>query len=300
MDLLNCYRLFFENTHQCHLVITPEGHIRHANNAALALLELDSLNDLLALDSNWFLSLFYEQKKIQKLNLLLKKTGKADTACITINTNTNTKRCISLEMLSLTCDSEELHFYTFQDRTKHEEEKKAYYDACMRDHRTGAYNERFFETELNNYHCQIQGTSKGYAILTIDIDKFKSLNDSYGHPTADLIIREFVERLSDIMRKTDVFARTGGDEFCILMKSISKPKDTDRLITKIFSAIDAPFDTSKGELKLTISVGIALYPHNGASPEEIVEHADSAMFCSKKEKGNTFSLSRLKDNTTPF
>lgn len=299
MNLLNCYRLFFENTHQSHLVMTPEGRIRHANNSAMTLLGFNQLDDLLAQNNDWFLSLFCEQKKIQKLKLVLKKQGKAETACITINTSNNSKRCISLEMLSLTCDGEELHFYTLQDRTKHEAEKKAYYDACMRDHRTGAYNERFFETELNNYHCQIQGTSKGYAVLTIDIDKFKSLNDSFGHPTADVIIREFVERVSSVMRKTDVFARTGGDEFSILMKDVTSPADTDRLIAKIFSAIDSPFDTSKGQLKLTISVGIAIYPHNGASPEEIVEHADSAMFCSKKEKGNTFSISQLKNCDSP-
>lgn len=297
MNLLNCYRQFFEETHQGNLILTPKGRILHANNSALALLECNNLNELLAQNEAWLFSLFHEQKKIQKLKVELKKQQKASTSCITLTTPRNNRRCISLEMLALTCDECEYYFYTFQDRTKHEDEKNAYYNACMRDHRTGAYNERFFETELNNYHCHVQGKSTGYAIITIDIDNFKSLNDRFGHPTADDVIADFVRRVSAITRKADTFARTGGDEFSILMKEVTNAADTDRLITKLFSAIDHPFETNKGDIPLTISVGVAIYPHHGASPEEVIDHADMAMFRSKELKGNTFSVA-VPDSVT--
>lgn len=298
MNLSSCYRQFFEDTHQGNIIITPEGNILHANNSAIALLECGTLKELLAQNESWFFSLFHEQKKIQKLKVVLKKQQKASTSCITLTTPHNNRRCISLEMLALTCDESEYYFYTFQDRTKCEDEKKAYFNACMRDHRTGAYNERFFETELNNYHCYVQGKSKGYAIITIDIDSFKSLNDHFGHPTADTVIANFVQRVSAITRKADIFARTGGDEFSILMKDINNTTDTDRLVTKIFSTIDRPFETNKGNIQLTISVGVAMYPYHGASPEEVIEHADMAMFRSKKLKGNTFSVATSDSNAS--
>jgi diguanylate cyclase (GGDEF)-like protein len=133
------------------------------------------------------------------------------------------------------------------------------------------------------------GASEGFeprlALLFIDLDNFKRVNDSLGHLVGDALLRTVATRITASLRNTDVVARFGGDEFVVLLANLAageqQVRDAEEVAQKLLTAISAPVDAEGRPLSVTPSVGIALYPADGSSSEELVKHADSAMYLAK-------------------
>ena len=124
------------------------------------------------------------------------------------------------------------------------------------------------------------------ALLFIDIDGFKFVNDNYGHPVGDVILREIAQRLRKSVRESDTVGRLGGDEFLLLLGGNSKPEDVARIAEKIRGELALPFEASDIKFQLTPSIGVAQYPENGDADQQLIQCADQAMYRAKNNGGN--------------
>jgi diguanylate cyclase (GGDEF)-like protein/PAS domain S-box-containing protein len=131
--------------------------------------------------------------------------------------------------------------------------------------------------------------SKLLAVLMLDLDRFKDVNDSFGHLAGDELLQQVAERLSLRLRGTDTVCRLGGDEFTVLLEEINHPEAAARIATEIISALSEPWQLSNGiDVRIGVSVGISLYPDHGTTPEALMQHADTALYQAKNEGRNRF------------
>jgi diguanylate cyclase (GGDEF)-like protein/PAS domain S-box-containing protein len=126
------------------------------------------------------------------------------------------------------------------------------------------------------------------ALLFLDLDHFKSINDSLGHATGDLILQQAARRMRTLVREGDTVARMGGDEFTVILGALTQGSDAGLIAHKLIAAFDEPFEVADRLLYVTASIGLSLYPDDGTELETLVRNADSAMYCAKAQGRNTF------------
>ncbi|MFA6955145.1 MAG: EAL domain-containing protein [Thermoanaerobaculia bacterium] len=156
-------------------------------------------------------------------------------------------------------------------------EELAYHDVL-----TGLPNRALFFDRLNVALAHAARHRHKLAVLFLDLDRFKNVNDSLGHTAGDEMIREASLRLNRCMRNEDTVARFGGDEFIILLRIVGRIEDAGRVAQKVLETISQPYRIGAREIVTTASVGIALYPADGTDAETLVRNADSAMYRAKE------------------
>lgn len=150
-----------------------------------------------------------------------------------------------------------------------------------RDALTGIPNRVWFFERLRRVIDQARGGASNYAVLFIDLDRFKTINDSLGHPIGDELLIEMARRLLGALRPGDTLARLGGDEFAVLAEDLRGPSDAERVAERVRSVLEPPFRLTGGERRLTVSVGIAWGDPDYSAPEEPLRDADVAMYVAK-------------------
>ena len=175
----------------------------------------------------------------------------------------------------------------------------AYHDSL-----TGLWNRPALSSSLERTLLDVQ-RSEGTpfpamaALLYLDLDNFKRVNDTLGHALGDLLLKEVASRLSEVLRPSDVLARAetgeadsvariGGDEFCLILKGLSSPMDAGRVAQRILEALRVPILLEGHELVVTPSLGIAMIPQDGRDPETLFKNADRAMYAAKESGRNRF------------
>jgi len=138
--------------------------------------------------------------------------------------------------------------------------------------------------------AQAQRNFSRLAVMFIDIDRFKEINDSLGHQAGDVLLRTVATRLRSILREADTVARMGGDEFVILLSTISGHGDPRLVAEKLMRVVSAPIELDGHRVDVTASVGISLYPQHGRQPDELLRHADSALYRAKASGRNGYLL----------
>lgn len=128
----------------------------------------------------------------------------------------------------------------------------------------------------------------GVAVLFLDLDHFKQVNDTYGHAVGDELLKAVAVRLGRVLRRNDTVARLGGDEFVVVLAEISRPEDAAAVASKIVLSIHEPFPIAGHTLAIGTSIGIALSPKDGSDERMLLKHADAAMYSAKKEGRGTF------------
>lgn len=131
------------------------------------------------------------------------------------------------------------------------------------------------------------------AVVFIDLDGFKPINDTLGHDKGDLVLQETARRLKDCVRQTDTAARFGGDEFVIVLSDVNKAEDAIPVAEKLLQSIAEPIPFEDGEAKIGASIGIALYPDHGDNAEAVIKSADDAMYDIKAGGKNNFGFAPL-------
>jgi diguanylate cyclase (GGDEF)-like protein/PAS domain S-box-containing protein len=121
------------------------------------------------------------------------------------------------------------------------------------------------------------------ALLYVDLDRFKQVNDTHGHAVGDMLLQAVANRLKGCVRETDTVARIGGDEFVVLLHSIHAADDTDIVVGKIRQVLVQPLRLDGHNLKIQPSIGVARYPDHGTEENQLFRHADEAMYCAKRE-----------------
>ncbi|NLC24439.1 MAG: diguanylate cyclase, partial [Oxalobacter sp.] len=137
---------------------------------------------------------------------------------------------------------------------------------------------------INREISRADASGKQFAVMYIDMDAFKEVNDTFDYETGDNILQVINERIQEVIRKTDTIIRRTEDTFITLLNDIGSPSDVENIAIKIQEAIHAPLDVSGVTLRLTASIGIAMYPTDGQTASQILRHADTALY-SIKEKG---------------
>jgi diguanylate cyclase (GGDEF)-like protein len=152
----------------------------------------------------------------------------------------------------------------------------AYYDPL-----TQLANRNLFHEHLRLAMARIGGTGLGVAVFVLDLDRFKCINDSFGHRRGDELLRLVGDRLRGSLRPGDTIARLGGDEFAVLLPAVAGERDMVRLGEKVLDSLRRPFNLDAHEIVSTASLGISRFPEDGADPEELLKKADVAMYQAK-------------------
>ncbi|WP_413792940.1 MULTISPECIES: EAL domain-containing protein [unclassified Pseudomonas] len=151
---------------------------------------------------------------------------------------------------------------------------------------TGLPNRTLFESRLlAALNSQQENGGQG-AVLFLDLDRFKHINDSLGHPVGDLLLKGIAVRLREQLRDIDTVARLGGDEFIILLPGLQQPSDAEHIAQKLLNGFTAPFQAGEHEFFISASIGTSLYPQDGCDVATLVKNADAAMYRSKAKGRN--------------
>jgi diguanylate cyclase (GGDEF)-like protein/PAS domain S-box-containing protein len=154
---------------------------------------------------------------------------------------------------------------------------------AQHDELTQLPNRRLFHDRLETAIVRAQRHQGRLSLLFIDLNKFKQINDQYGHACGDLLLREVARRLKDCVREADTVARIGGDEFVAILEEMSQPEHAALVKEKIHQALLAPLLLADGRtLRIAASIGIAHYPEHGSDMQQLVRHADQAMYATKQ------------------
>ncbi|MBK4735943.1 diguanylate cyclase domain-containing protein [Noviherbaspirillum pedocola] len=173
------------------------------------------------------------------------------------------------------------------ERKAHEEALRhlAYHDTL-----TDLPNRRLFHDRLDQAMARSQRRHTMMALCYLDIDHFKSINDTLGHDNGDVLLKEFANRLSAAVRATDTVARLGGDEFTVIMEDLALAADAEHVAVKILDAVGRPVTLGQACLKVTTSIGIALYNGEDVSRNTVIKVSDEALYCSKQRGRDTHTL----------
>lgn len=162
-----------------------------------------------------------------------------------------------------------------------QEQTEAAQQLALQDALTGLPNRALFEQGLDHGLSQARRHGWGLAVLFIDIDKFKSINDTHGHDLGDQVLLMVAERLKSFVREADIISRWGGDEFVCLFLEVKQDADVTRLAETMVEHIAEARDFDGTTLSITASIGIAMYPADGETAETLFRNADTAMYQAK-------------------
>jgi len=176
------------------------------------------------------------------------------------------------------------------DVTELKRTQQELFDSAHRDRLTGLPNRLSLEHRIHETIDDSRRDARRFALLVVDLDRFKTINDTLGHSVGDELLREVAVRLQETLRAGDVIARPGGDEFIILLPRIVHAGEIDTVAQRLVRALARPICVRGRELFVNASVGAAIFPDHGYDDESIVAHADAAMYSAKALGGNRFAL----------
>jgi len=157
---------------------------------------------------------------------------------------------------------------------------------------TGVPNRHLALDRLSQILTHARRHHKMAAVLFLDLDLFKKVNDSMGHSVGDQVLKVIAERFKAVIREEDTVARIGGDEFLLLLNQISKREDAVMIAKKAIQTVSTPIHLSGNHIFITTSVGISIFPQDGNNPEELLKRADQAMYQAKDQGRNAVCLAR--------
>lgn len=155
---------------------------------------------------------------------------------------------------------------------------------------TGIPNRRLFKERLEQTLKEANRYQRKLAIMYMDMDNFKQINDSLGHDVGDKLLKQFSNRVESHLRESDTFARLGGDEFTILLSEIREEQEAIIIAKRIFSSLQEPWQIGEHTFKTTSSIGIAFYPKDGITRHKLMTHADTALYEAKENGKNTIKM----------
>lgn len=170
--------------------------------------------------------------------------------------------------------------------------KKAQYELIQMAHHdslTGLPNRNLIFDRLEHTLQDAKRHNRIFALLYLDLDKFKKINDSMGHDVGDMVLKEVSSRLIKLLRSDDTVSRMGGDEFLVILNALQTPEDAKILTEKVVAGLAEPFTIGGVGHRLGVSVGISIFPYDGTTVETLIKKSDSAMYVSKHSGGSRYT-----------
>jgi diguanylate cyclase (GGDEF)-like protein/PAS domain S-box-containing protein len=175
-----------------------------------------------------------------------------------------------------------------EDVTERKQSERRIAHLAHHDALTGLANRVLFREQLEQSLKRIRSHGGRLALLYLDLDRFKGINDTLGHPVGDELLKEVAKRLRECIGESDFVARLGGDEFAIVRDEFDTPDDITALVTRILETMKAPYDIGGHHLVTEATIGVALAPDDAADPDELLKNADLAMYGAKADGRGTY------------
>jgi len=176
---------------------------------------------------------------------------------------------------------------TYEDVTERRQAEARIAYMARHDALTGLPNRIVFGERIEQAVAEM-GRGDGFAVLSVDVDHFKQVNDTLGHPVGDELLRAVAARLQSCIREIDTVGRLGGDEFAVVQRGIKQPEDAVLLSRRIIEVVSAPYDVHGHRVTIGISIGISLAPEDGSSCEKLLKNSDVALYRAKSEGRGTW------------
>ena len=239
---------------------------------------------------------FYTFLKLKRMQKMAVAKGSMQFECLFYTSSGEALWCdVILSYISL--DKRNILYVVCRDITGHkkmqqmltEQQNKLYTQANF-DALTGLANRTLFMSELEDKLLKKDDNLNEFALLFLDLDNFKQINDSLGHKVGDRVIKTIADRLQKSVGKNDFVARLGGDEFLILIHNIHDSQEVIRQIKGILAAVEKKMSIYHYNLHIFASIGVSQYPQDASLAENLLAYADTAMYLSKKKGGNTYTF----------
>jgi len=179
---------------------------------------------------------------------------------------------------------------SFQDITQRRESEAQIARMAHYDELTGLPNRNLFNMHLGHAISRAQRNHGALAVLFIDLDRFKNINDALGHDVGDEVLQRVAARLTHALRASDILARLGGDEFVVIAEDVSGSDTIGNLGQKLLLAVDQPIQVRAQDFVLTASIGVSLYPNDGTDAQTLLKNADTAMYRAKEQGRNNLQF----------
>lgn len=292
-----CFRELFNSSPDAIVVLNNEGRIIIVNNAFSNLFQYSNeeirglhINDLVVPDdlvqeaANLF-GMVMNGEIVDKETIRKCKDG--------------TRVDVTVRGYPVMIDGEQVGIYAiYSDITKRKKAERTVNLLCYYDSLTGLSNRVLFKKRFSLELVHAQESKQMLAVIILDLDKFKNINDSLGHSIGDKLLIEAAERLKNIIREIDTLSRLGGDEFILLLSELPGIEDAANIAKKILDAFQQPFIIEGYELYITTSIGVSIYPNDGSDVETMIKNADTAMYRAKDHGGNSCQFYTKNMNKT--
>ncbi|MEO8382270.1 MAG: PAS domain S-box protein [Acidobacteriota bacterium] len=278
------YRLLFERNLAGVYRSTPEGLILDCNDACARLFGFDSSEEFLASSAN---DLYFDDAERERLVQKLREQGQLTNVELRLRRRDGST-VWALENVTLR-DGEVMEGtiidITDRKRAQEQVEYQAYHDAL-----TGLPNRLLFRDRITVALAHARRSGRLSAVMFLDLDQFKLVNDTLGHTVGDRLLQAIAARLVSCVRADDTVARMGGDEFTILLADLSERRGAPVVAQKVLEAVRHPVTIDEHELYVTTSIGIAIFPDDGTDAEALLKHADRAMYRAKEQGRDNYQL----------
>lgn len=262
------FRTLIERNADSILIVDEKGLVQFANPAAEHLFDTNA-SDLIGIDFGF--------------PVLMGETIEIDIW------HRGKPRYAEMRVVDITWQGENVFLVSLRDVTERVQTEKRMRYLATHDALTELPNRMLFFDRLHHAIAHAARQQTHVAVFFLDVDKFKDINDTYGHQIGDQILQALSLRLQECLRKSDTVARMGGDEFTIILEDIVVPQQCIQLAQKILQVVTTPFVIKKQRFHLTTSVGISLYPEDGQDVDVLLNNADNAMYQAKEQR-NQFSF----------
>ncbi|CAM5194155.1 Diguanylate cyclase/phosphodiesterase with PAS/PAC sensor(S) OS=Ureibacillus acetophenoni OX=614649 GN=SAMN05877842_10692 PE=4 SV=1 [Ureibacillus acetophenoni] len=286
------YRLIAENTINLLALIEPNGEFKYVSPTFNSLLKYD-LNKLKT--RNFFDLIHQEDLEGVKHDAQTYCRKRKEPLLMEFRILNNLGEYVDVEatiraVSTPTYSENDLLLVVMRDIRGRKEVEKKIYHMAYHDSLTNFPNRRSFLSQLREeMSYRIKNKAK-LAILFIDLDNFKNINDQWGHDTGDLVLQETAKLIKSTIHPKDVAARLGGDEFMVMLKDVKDEDDAINIVKRLLEKFNTPINLNGIEHTVTCSIGVAIYPDHGTNPDELIKNADDALYTVKGKGKNGFRV----------
>lgn len=281
----------FNSTHVGVAILDLDGHIIRVNQALGQLLGYNDA-DMIAMNYYSLIQandLHELQLHIQELIDKQIHSYQTEQQCF----RKNGELVWTMATLSLIRDADDKPIYfiaQLQDITLQKKAEERLQHMAYHDPLTGLANRNKLEQFINHILASARRQQNGFALMFLDLDRFKNVNDSIGHEAGDMLLQIIAERLHNTVRNTDMVARLGGDEFILLITDVKRAESAAVIAQKILENVLEAITIQGQEIYITTSIGISLYPNDGQNMQVLMKHADLALYRAKEHGRNNYQF----------
>jgi diguanylate cyclase (GGDEF)-like protein/PAS domain S-box-containing protein len=292
------YQALFEDAVVGIFQATPEGKLLNINRAFATMRGYESAEQLLAELSVDGRMTLIDPTRITEWRQELEKHGSIRSVEVEIRCRDGSRKWALMNIRARrNSDGVVVHDGTLEDITEHKAAQQRVYRLAYYDDLTGLANRALLRNRLNTAIAAASQPGCGAALLYLDIDRFKLINDSLGHSVGDLLLQQVAIRLKNEICEKDTVARAGGDEFLIVLTSAESVDQVTAIAARIVESLVGEFTIQGYSLSITCSLGISMFPQHGEDGETLIKNADVAMFAAKEQGRNSFCFFTSEMNT---